>query len=99
MLFQRNYSKETPRMFTVNGAMDQDAKEKFFYVDPSETNKKELIPQIQKGEYIMFYGSNEIHLNLRIKRKWKKYKHQQCSLTTSTRILLPFCHIPTRNFF
>jgi hypothetical protein len=46
-LFQRNYSKEKLRVFTVNGAMDQDAKEHYFFVDPTETNKKELIPLIQ----------------------------------------------------
>ena len=65
---KKNYSKEKPRRFTVNGAMDKDANEKYFYIDPSETNKKELIPSIHEGEYIMFYGNSIISLTYRTKR-------------------------------
>jgi hypothetical protein len=55
----RNYSKENPRKFTVNGAMGEREKEVYFYINPGETNKKELIPSIEEGQYIMFYGKSK----------------------------------------
>lgn len=55
----RNYSKEKPRKFTVNGAMDESDKERYFYINPGETNKKELMPSIDEGQYIMFYGKSK----------------------------------------
>jgi hypothetical protein len=54
----RNYSIEHKRKFTVYGAMDEADKEKLFYIDPRETNEKELIPSIHDGQYILFYGKS-----------------------------------------
>ena len=49
------YSK-IPRKFTVNGVINKNESEKYFYIDPEETNLQTLIPSIKNGDFIMFYG-------------------------------------------
>jgi hypothetical protein len=82
MYFLKNYSlgyRGHPRKFTVDGDMDGRDKKDCFYIDPGEANKKDLIPSIEKGHNIMYYGMSTGIPHYRTKGRWKNYKHQSCS--------------------
>jgi energy-coupling factor transporter ATP-binding protein EcfA2 len=67
----------------VNGAISKLNRQDFFYMDPSASNSKILLPHIDKGEFIMFYGARGSGKTTRIFRMQEQLQENYAVIDTS----------------